>query len=72
MKFSTYSFKQLLSGGLLCCLILLAAYIFQAFFPGVYVDAFSSSMHLLMWLTLFVGAQSAYLHWQPTNLVYLH
>ena len=31
MKFSTYSFKQLLSGGLLCCLILLAAYIFQAF-----------------------------------------
>ena len=34
MKFSTYSFKQLLSGGLLCCLILLAAYIFQAFFPG--------------------------------------
>ena len=56
MKFSTYSFKQLLSGGLLCCLILLAAYIFQAFFPGMYVDAFSSSMHLLMWLTLFVGA----------------
>lgn len=55
MKFSTYSFKQLLSGGLLCCLILLAAYIFQAFFPGMYVDAFSSSMHLLMWLTLFVG-----------------
>ena len=42
MKFSTYSFKQLLSGGLLCCLILLAAYIFQAFFPGMYVDAFSS------------------------------
>ena len=39
MKFSTYSFKQLLSGGLLCCLILLAAYIFQAFFPGMYVDA---------------------------------
>ena len=31
-------------------------YIFQAFFPGMYVDAFSSSMHLLMWLTLFVGA----------------
>ena len=56
MKFSTYSFKQLLSGGLLCCLILLAAYIFQAFFPGMYVDAFSSSMHLLMWLSLFVGA----------------
>ena len=56
MKFSTYSFKQLLSGGLLCCLILLAAYIFQAFFPEMYVDAFSSSIHLSMWLTLFVGA----------------
>lgn len=56
MKLSTYSFKQLLSGGLLCCLILLVAYIFQAYFPGMYVDAFSSSMHLLMWLSLFVGA----------------
>ena len=56
MKFSTYSFKQLLSGGLLCCLILLAAYIFQAFFSEMYVDAFSSSIHLSMWLTLFVGA----------------
>lgn len=56
MKQFTYSFKQLLSGGLLCCAILLAAYIFQAFFPEMYVDAFSSSMHLLMWLILFVGA----------------
>lgn len=56
MKQSIYSFKQLLSGGLLCCTILLMAYIFQAFFPGMYVDAFSSSIHLLMWLTLFVGA----------------
>lgn len=56
MKLSTYSFKQLLSGGLLCCLILLGAYIFQAYFPEMYVDAFSSSMHLLMWLSLFVGA----------------
>lgn len=55
MKQSIYSFKQLLSGGLLCCAILLAAYIFQAFFPEMYVDAFSSSIHLLMWLTLFVG-----------------
>lgn len=56
MKQSTYSFKQLLSGGLLCCTILLAAYIFQAFFPEMYVDVFSSSIHLTMWLTLFVGA----------------
>lgn len=37
-------------------MILLAAYLFQAFFPEMYVDAFSSSMHLLMWLILFVGA----------------
>ena len=56
MKQSIYSFKQLLSGGLLCCAILLAAYIFQAFFPEMYVDAFSSSIHLSMWLTRFVGA----------------
>lgn len=56
MKESIYSLKQLLSGGVLCCLILLAAYLFQAFFPEMYVDAFSSSMHLLMWLILFVGA----------------
>lgn len=56
MKQSIYSFKQLLSGGLLCCAILLAAYIFQAFFSEMYVDAFSSSIHLSMWLTLFVGA----------------
>lgn len=56
MKLPNYSFKQLFSGGLLCCLILLAAYLFQAFFPEMYVDEFSSSMNLLMWLTLFVGA----------------
>ncbi|WP_294628546.1 hypothetical protein [uncultured Bacteroides sp.] len=56
MKYPTYSFKQLLSGGLLCCLILVAAYIFQAFFPSIYINAFSSSMHSLMWLILFVGA----------------
>lgn len=56
MKLSTYSFKQLLSGGLLCCLILLGAYIFQAYFPEMYVDAFSSSIYLSMWLILLVGA----------------
>lgn len=56
MKQSTYSFKQRLSGGLLCCLILLLAYVFQAFFPELYVDAFSSSIYLVMWLALFVGA----------------
>lgn len=56
MNFPTYPFKQLLSGGLLCCLFLLATYLFQAFFPAMYVDAFSSSMYLLMWLILFVGA----------------
>lgn len=56
MKQSAYSFKQLLSGGLLCCAILLAAYLFQVLFPEMFVDAFSSSIYLMMWLTLFVGA----------------
>lgn len=56
MKQSVYSFKQLLSGGLLCCAILLAAYLFQVFFPEMFVDSFSSSLYLLMWLSLFVGA----------------
>lgn len=56
MKQSVYSFKQLLSGGLLCCAILLAAYLFQVFFPEMFVDSFSSSIYLLMWLSLFVGA----------------
>ena len=31
--------KSRLAGGLLCCLVLLAAYLFQMFFPGMYVDA---------------------------------
>ncbi len=39
--------KSRLAGGLLCCLVLLAAYLFQMFFPGTYVDAFSSSFYLL-------------------------
>lgn len=56
MKQLAYSFKQLLSGGLLCCAILLAAYLFQVLFPEMFVDAFSSSIYLMMWLTLFVGA----------------
>lgn len=38
--------KSRLAGGLLCCLVLLAAYLFQMFFPGMYVDAFSSSFYL--------------------------
>lgn len=48
--------KSRLAGGLLCCLVLLAAYLFQMFFPGMYVDAFSASHYLFMWLILFVGA----------------
>lgn len=39
--------KSRLAGGLLCCLVLLAAYLFQMFFPGMYVDAFSSSFIFL-------------------------
>ncbi len=48
--------KSRLAGGLLCCLVLLAGYLFQMLFPGMYVDAFSSSFYLFMWLILFVGA----------------
>ncbi len=56
MKSLTYSFKQLLSGGLFCCLILLAAYLFRLLFPAMHGDTFSSSICFLMWLILFVGA----------------
>lgn len=56
MKSLTYSFKQLLSGGLFCCLILLAAYLFWLLFPEMHSDAFSSSICFLMWLIFFVGA----------------
>lgn len=48
--------KSRLAGGLLCCLVLLTAYLFQMFFPGMYVDAFSASHYLFMWLILSVGA----------------
>lgn len=48
--------KSRLAGGLLCCLVLLAAYLFQMFFTGMYVDSFSSSYYLFIWLILFVGA----------------
>lgn len=53
---AVYFLKERLAGGLLCCLVLLAAYLFQMLFPEMYVDAFSSSIYLSMWLTLFVGA----------------
>lgn len=48
--------RRRLSGGLLCCCVLVVAYLFQALFPGMYVDAFSSSFILSMWLVIFVGA----------------
>lgn len=48
--------KERLAGGLLCCLVLAAAYVFQLFFPGLYIDAFSSSYYLTLWMILFVGA----------------
>lgn len=50
------SFKHRLAGGLLCCFVLVGAYMFQMFFPGMYIDAFSSSIYLSMWMILFVGA----------------
>lgn len=55
MQFADF-IKSRLAGGLLCCLVLLAAYLFQMFFTGIYVDAFSSSFYLFAWLILFVGA----------------
>lgn len=56
MKQTTYSFRQLLSGGLLCIGVVIAAYLFEVFFPGMYVDAFSSSVYLSFWMVLLVGA----------------
>lgn len=56
MKFSFYPLKQLLSGGALCCLVLLGAYAFQAYFPEFFVGAISSSLYSLMWISLFVGS----------------
>lgn len=50
------SLKHRLAGGLFCCLVLMGAYMFQMFFPGMYVDAFSSSIYLSMWMIIFVGA----------------
>lgn len=48
--------KERLASGLLCCLILVAAYLFEVYFSHLYVGALSSSFYLSMWLTLFVGA----------------
>ncbi|MDD3038297.1 hypothetical protein [Bacteroides sp.] len=56
MKSVAYSFQQLLSGGLLCCGVIVVAYLSEIFFPEWYVDAFSSSIYLTLWLVLFVGA----------------
>lgn len=56
MKPIAYSFKQLSSGGLLCCGVIIIAYLSQIFFPEWYVDAFSSSIYLTLWMILFVGA----------------
>lgn len=56
MKRTIYPFKQLLSGGLLCVIVVIAAYLFEVLFPGMYVDAFSSSVYLSFWMMLLVGA----------------
>lgn len=56
MKQITYSLKQLFSGGLLCSGIIVIAYLFEIIFPELYVDAFSSSIYLTLWMILFVGA----------------
>lgn len=51
-----YSLKHKLAGGLLCCCVLLAAYLCQLLFSELYMDAFSSSIYLAGWMTLLVGA----------------
>ncbi|MDD3038294.1 hypothetical protein [Bacteroides sp.] len=56
MKQIIYPFKQLLSGGLLCIGVVIVAYLFEIFFPGMYVNAFSSSIYLSFWMVLLVGA----------------
>ena len=56
MKRTIYPFKQLLSGGLLCVIVVIAAYLFEVLFPRMYVDAFSSSVYLSFWMVLLVGA----------------
>lgn len=56
MKQVVYSFKQLFSGGLLCCGVIVIAYLSEIIFPELYVDAFSSSIYLTLWMVLFVGA----------------
>lgn len=48
--------KERLAGGLLCCLVLAVAYLFQYFFSEVYIDALSSSYYLTLWMIIFVGA----------------
>lgn len=48
--------KRRLAGGLFCCLLLVIAYLFQVFFSEIYVDEFTSSIYLSLWMILFVWA----------------
>ena len=48
--------KERLAGGLLCCLILVAVYLFEMYCTHLYVSVISSSIYLSGWLALFVGA----------------
>lgn len=43
-----------LADGLLCCFVLALGYVLPAFFPAFFVDEFSSSIYLLLWMNLFV------------------
>lgn len=65
--------KTRLAGGLLCCLVLIVAYLFQFFYSNIYVDPFSSSHFSLIWLILFVCAllwtfRDKRIHGLPTEL----
>lgn len=48
--------KERLEGGLLCCILIAGAYLMQYIFPGMHVDAYSSSFYFFLWMLLFVGA----------------
>ncbi len=50
------SLKHRLAGGLLCCLVLVAAYLFQILFPLLLNNVLILSIYLLIWIALFAGA----------------
>lgn len=50
------SLRHRLAGGVLCCLVLVAAYLFQILFPALSNNMFTLTLYLLIWVALFAGA----------------